>query len=482
MGELDLYSVNWQDGMLITKQHLKDQEKYLEELVRWHALAVGDNYGLVRKSFSGKPALHLSNTVSGNQLKVEVVRCQALTPNGSYIEIDESVGEVVRAEIDISEKTVPVYVGVDPAAKRQIGDPDPEEDIPRIPYQINNYSVYLGQLPNLPQGQFVQVARLVINGSEVDYADDYYPPCITLNADDRVAQKSVEFRNKLESLQKLASRAFMAVTTAGALSGASTSLQVSFKETAYLILYHLSSTLDDFVVGRNAPHPLHMVIQFKKLFRIISSLLNLHPGLKDYLNERYFSKELKTEVGQFMSSIDAFLLSEYNHQDLGGQIKVINGIFDDIRGMLGFLAQTRPEELGEQAVATETLTYSGKTYRNVPYSASKLEQAGELSYLSVDVTNPRPVADTVALISKELFSDADWRNMQVRLGVNDARGLGETDPVDIDVVTFGNKVALHPRDMLKSSSVRQVTLIFRGARDAQKFANLSKNDLIIYAV
>jgi len=138
--------------------------------------------------------------------------------------------------------------------------------------------------------------------------------------------------------------------------------------------------------------------------------------------------------------------------------------------------------LGEQAVATDTLTYSGRTYRLMAYNSSRLEQAGGLSYLLMDVSQPRPAADTVILMSKELFNVSDWTNMQVRLGLNDARGLGETDPIDVDVTSFGNKVALHPRDMLRSPSVRQVTIIFRGAPDPSKFGKLGKMDLIVYAL
>ncbi len=482
MSDLDLYSVNWQDGMLISQSHLKDQEKYFIELARWYALRTGDNYGLIRKSFTGKPALTLNNSVSGNRLRVEVVRCQAVTSDGSYIEINESTGDVIRAEVDISETTIPVYIGADNTSKKLVGDPDPAEDVPRVPFRVSNYVVHLGQPPNLPEGQFIEVAKLSISGNEVGYAEDYYPPCLSVNADERLSLKATDFRDRMEGLLKLSSRAYMAVTASGALSGASTKLQVAFKDTVHLMMYNIATNLDEFIVGRNAMHPLTMVIQFKKLFRTISSLVNLQPGLKDYMNEKYFGKELGTEIDQFLSAIDAFLLTEYDHRDLGGQIHSIEDIFNNLRGMLGFLAQTKPSELGEQAVATETLTYSGKTYRNVAYGATKLEQVGELSYLSINITEPRPIADIVSLISKDLFPDSEWRNMQVRLGINDARGLGETDPVDVDVVTFGNKVALHPRDMLKSSSVRQLTMIFRGAGDARKFAELGKMDLIIYVV
>jgi hypothetical protein len=85
-------------------------------------------------------------------------------------------------------------------------------------------------------------------------------------------------------------------------------------------------------------------------------------------------------------------------------------------------------------------------------------------------------------MSKDLFSNAEWNGMQVRLGLNEARGLGETDPIDIDSVTFGDKAALHPQDMLKSPSVSQITLVFRGARDAGKLAKLGSSELVVYAV
>lgn len=482
MSDLNLYSVHWQDGMLLTQKHLKEQEKYFEDLAQWYASGIGDNYGLIRKSSEGKAALSLNTTVNGNRIVIEILQCQALTPNGSYIEINDSLGEVFRAEKEITDNNMPVFIGINPDLKKPVGEPDPSEDVPRIPYQIKNYVVHLGEKPNLPQDLFIQVANIVINGSEASLAPDYFPPCVTLNADDRLLSIATDYRNRLENLLTLASRAHTAVTARDAFKDATTGLQLAFKDTVYFLVYHLAATLDDFVVGRNAPHPLKMVIQFKKLFRVLSSMINLQPGLKDYLNERYFVKEHKSSIDRFIASVDAFLLSEYDHHNIATQVQMIDDVLGALRGVLGFLAQTKLEELGEQAVATETLTYQGKTYSNVGYGSCRLEQVGELSYLITNISEPCPISDTVTLLSKDLFTDAEWRSMQVRLGVNEARGLGETDPIDIDVTTFSNKVALHPRDMLKSSSVRQITLIFRGASDPQKLTKLGQMDLIIYAM
>jgi hypothetical protein len=482
MSDFKLYSVNWQDGMLITQKHLREQERYLEHLSQWHAIQGGDNYGLIRKSFSGRSALSLNLSVSGNRLRVTVDNCQALTPDGHYIDIGESNHDIVRGEAEISETIVPVYIGVDSESKKAVGEPDPAEDIPRVPYLKNNYTVHLGAAPNMPEGRYVKVAELILNGSEVTLSPSYYPPCMTIYADDRLSETASEMRNRLENLLSLSTRAYRAISTSGSLKGTSTSLQIAFKDTIGNFVYHLASTLDSFIVGPNAGHPINLTVIFKRLFRVFSTLANLHPGLKDYLNERYFSKELSSEIGRYLSAIEGFIMTDYNHQDIGGQIKAIDDILDTLRGVFAFLAQTKSDALGEQAVATETLTYKGRTYRNLTYSGNRLEQIGELCYLLIDIPEPGPVSDIVSLMSKDLFSDQEWQNMQVRLGLNEARGLGETDPVDVDTVAFGNKVALHPRDMLESASVRQVTLIFRGASAPDKFANLGQMDLILYSV
>ncbi|MCB2229530.1 hypothetical protein KQH82_02360 [bacterium] len=481
MSDLNLYSVNWQDGMLITQQHLKDQETYFRDLVRWHALSTADRFGLVKKT-ADKPSLSLNFSVVGSRLRVEVTRCQAVTPDGHYIEINEGNRSALFAETDLTESTIPVWLAISPGSRKPVGDPDPQEAVPRLPYLVSACALHLGKKPAIPEGNLLQIAQLQQEGGDVSLATGYYPPCLSVSADEQLAAKAIDLRNRMENLLSLASRAYSAIATAGALSDQSTSLQVAFKETMYHFGYHLSASLDQFTVGRNAGHPMEMVVFFKRLFRVFTTLLNFRPGLKDYLNERFFIKEQKSDVGRFMSSVDAFLLAEYNHRDIGSQVKMIDATVATLRAILGFLAQLKREQLGEQAVATDALTYSGKTYRISNYDTIGAERVGELSYLTIQFQAPRPISDTVILMSKQLFSIAEWNNMQVRIGLNEARGLGETDPVDVDAVTYGDKVALHAMDMLQSPAVSKITLIFRGAREVEKLSGLNQSDLFVYAV
>jgi len=482
MSDFNLYSVNWQDGMLISQQHLKDQERYFENLARWYAVSPGHRWGLVRRSSSGQPALALNPSLSSGRLRVEVIRCQAVTPGGYYIEINESSNDMVSAKAQVADGPVPVYISVTPDTRRQVGEPDPAEEVPRVPYLANTYTLHLGEEPSMPQEQYLPIAELIVSGGEVELSDQYYPPCLSIYADDRLNARVIDLHNRLENLLSLASRAYAAIATAGALSTESSSLQVAFKETMSRLAYHLSATIDDCLTGQSGGHPLDVVVCFKKLFRVFSTLLNLQPGLKDYLNEKLFIKEMKTEVSRFLAEVDAFLLAGYDHRNIGGQFQMIDETVSTLRAVFGFLAQLKQDQLGPQAVTTDTLTYAGKSYRIVEYGSCAVEQMGELAYVSVSLSSPRPVSDTVTLMAKDLFSMAEWNNMQVRLGLNEARGLGETDPIDVDAVSYGDKVALHPQDMLKSPSVSQITLIFRGARDMAKLQSLAKSDLVVYAV
>jgi hypothetical protein len=224
-----------------------------------------------------------------------------------------------------------------------------------------------------------------------------------------------------------------------------------------------------------------MIIQLKKLFRVVSSLLNSRPGLTDYLNEKFFSGR-NSESRTYISSVDGFLMSEYNHRDIANQVKMADQIIDTLSDIMAFLAQTSPDQLLDQEEAAETMTYQGKTYKVAELGGNRLEEVGELAHLVMDPAQKGPISDAVVLINKSLFSEDEWRRMQVRLGLNRARGLGETDPVEIDVNAYRNKVVLHPLDMLQSPSVDQVTLIFRGVSDPAKLKDLGKKDLVLYVL
>jgi len=83
-----------------------------------------------------------------------------------------------------------------------------------------------------------------------------FPACLTVYADQRLAETVFDLRNRVENLLSLSSRAYRAITASGSVLGASTNLQIAFKDTIYLFVNHLASSFDGFVAGPNAGHPL----------------------------------------------------------------------------------------------------------------------------------------------------------------------------------------------------------------------------------
>ncbi len=481
MSDFNLYSVNWQDGMLLAQQHLRDQERYLEELARWYGIPIGDAYGLMRAGAGAEPALTMNATINGDRLRVEVTRCQAVTPDGFVVSISESSGQRLIGTGTAASGEVPVYISIAPQQKTETGDPDPSEDVPRLPHRSFRYTLHIGQEPGVPIGQRLAIARLVVSGTEVSHHPQYLPPCVTLFADERMHQRTASLRNRLETLLTISNRAYTTLIGGGTLPADSGGLKSDLTRMVYQFVSYLSSTLDDFLDGRNGGHPLRAITYHKKLFRVFQTLLNLRPGIRDYVHEKYFVKQQGSDISQFIAAIDGFLMADYNHEAIGKHFADIESIGDQIRGILGYMAQVKEDQLGPQAVATESLTYSNRTYKIADYGAVRCERVGDLTYLEVPLIAGQAMKDSVILLAKGLFSANEWSTMHIRLGLNAARGLGETDPVEIDTTTYGDKVALHPVDMLQSQSVNKVTLIFRGARDASAFANLGKMDLFIYA-
>jgi hypothetical protein len=479
MDEFVLHSVNWQDGMLISSRHFEEQEKYLEELARWFGYRAGIQYGLISKSASDRPALVMNCTLNGSTLRVEIARCQALTRGGHAIEINEACQNMVVGEATVESNMVPVYLSIDPSRRKQVGVPDPAENIPRLPFETPEYALSIGQAPNVAEGSLLQIGLLSIVDGSVSPAPDYFPPCVSVQAHDQLLQKARSYRAGLETLLRTLSRAYEALgSTSGPAADAGGSLQGHCRQIIRDLAIVLAGTVDSVVTGGDGMHPGDMVRTFKRVFRTLSVLLSLEPGVKDFLNQRYFEREAGSNITAFLSAIDGFLVDQYNHLDIAGHVRQIDNLLERTSGVFGFFAQSGPIT----PEPTETITYQGKTFTRITYAGYRVEELTDFCSLLVSLQSAMPVKDLVVLMTKELFESGQWSDMQARIGLNEAKRLGETDPLALDINTFGTKVALRAPDMTTTQSVNQVNLVFRtrGRSIAGKFEHLSASDLIVY--
>jgi hypothetical protein len=96
--EINLGSVNWTQGMLLTPEHFLRQERYFDSALLWAIHYALDGYGLVgsggraeqaeRGAAKHDPVINVDD--DGEEVKVSVSQCRGLTPSGDIIEISPS--------------------------------------------------------------------------------------------------------------------------------------------------------------------------------------------------------------------------------------------------------------------------------------------------------------------------------------------------------------------------------------------------------
>jgi hypothetical protein len=96
--DINLGSVNWTQGMLLTPEHFLRQERYFDSSLLWTIHYGLDGYGLVGSGCRVEPAERgaakhdpvISVDDDGEAVKVSVGQCRGLTPSGDIIEISPS--------------------------------------------------------------------------------------------------------------------------------------------------------------------------------------------------------------------------------------------------------------------------------------------------------------------------------------------------------------------------------------------------------
>lgn len=96
--EVDLRSVNWEHGMLLTPEHLLRQERYFDSTQLWVLRYCTQAYGLVGAGPRSEPAERgaakydpiIDIDDDENVVKVSVSQCRGLSPSGDIIDIDPS--------------------------------------------------------------------------------------------------------------------------------------------------------------------------------------------------------------------------------------------------------------------------------------------------------------------------------------------------------------------------------------------------------
>ena len=192
-------NVNWMNGMKISKDHFIQQDRASDDKIRDAAgLQINSlNYGLIpmwpgSKGVDFKAVLKIDNQ---KFLKIDLVNCRAVSPNGSRIEVLEDQ-RYPTIKVDLSKEMELLRAGeslefyillnVDLFNRVPGGELDASEEPPRYPLSGPGYKVSIFPVSHVSKEgvnpSSIFIGKLKMSHDTLEVQDNYIPPCMTLRS------------------------------------------------------------------------------------------------------------------------------------------------------------------------------------------------------------------------------------------------------------------------------------------------------------
>jgi hypothetical protein len=189
MSQQNIYlPVNWTDGMKINKTHFIAERNAMQQQIAFSAgsYITDINYGLLPPIAREQADFDISVSLDNQQyVQVRLINCRAITPGGVFIDINNGLYGENDLSVKIPDLFVPftelknksathyVVLTADIYHRLPVGDADPAEIPPRLPYSAPTFTLSLlsqeelnGKRPGLYQ---LTLSRFFINEHKILY-------------------------------------------------------------------------------------------------------------------------------------------------------------------------------------------------------------------------------------------------------------------------------------------------------------------------
>ncbi len=292
--ELQLRSVNWEHGMLLTPEHFLRQERYLESLAAWGMRYLSSSAGLVgggtRQPEAALGTVRFDPEVSlhetAESLEVSVARARGLTASGTIVDVETAGTISTRFPKDqlagVAEAVV--YVVCDPGERTKTdGAADafnPQMRTERIP----SYRVAL-QVTAAERAQSLAVGRIRRPATGMYFEADaqFIPGCVAVAAHSELMAGT---RRILDAVNRLASgyaelhramREFMVLFTERGLETEVDRDSMEFAERMVLELHDTAYTLLD-----RTQSPEQFFGRVRRMLHSAAIFFDLATGMQQY--------------------------------------------------------------------------------------------------------------------------------------------------------------------------------------------------------
>jgi len=347
--KLTHFPVNWKDGMKINKSHFTDVQNFISDSVR-DSISVHISmisYGLLPV----KDPIKINLIIDNHQLlRIRVEECHAVTPNGSRVEIGADVLESLSISIPYPEAVrelkenenavLLACISVNPFKRTPYGEPDPEENPPRYPYTLPEYTLNL-----IPENEmkntvgfgthYLTIGKILVSHGESKIDEDYIPPCVSVSSHPKLQDLYTEidrFYGQIElSATQIARKIYAKRQT--------NELAVMMELMSDKTLNYLGTEINRF--RWLSPHmpPVEMLVSVVALARVLKNFIDARSGAgkEELLN--YFAEWCNVSQGDFDVIFSDPINSDYDHNRMDAMISKIKRFMKTLEDLFAILSR-----------------------------------------------------------------------------------------------------------------------------------------------
>ena len=342
--DIDLSSVHWTQGMLLTPEHFLRQERYFDSSLLWMMRYAADAYGLVGAGARSNPAergaaLHdpvVNIDDDGEVLKVSVTQCRGISPSGDIIEIHPGNAlhrSFPKHEIEGSPE-LGVYVVCDPHRK-SVKDGIEDQANPQI--KSSRQQLYRLQLDvnaaEAPYSLMIVRVRKAEGSLHYEKVSGFIPICTTLVSHSELKRAWDHLREEMIALADHYTQLHKSIVEYISIAGERSMTTREDEETLQFVgrmVMSLETGIYDLLDPLQSPRRF-----FQNLYRVIRSAavyLDLSPPTREYF--RQLVEYGVTEFGSLLEQERQTLLTNREltiHENLRVDVQRVEQAFYRLR-------------------------------------------------------------------------------------------------------------------------------------------------------
>jgi hypothetical protein len=425
MDDLNVWGVNWLDGMLVTSRHFDQQQDFVKNLARFATLALAPGYGIVKWVNDKAEPLEVSVAADGKDLTVSVVHCAAIMPNGFFVNINADFlkHQAVQLTIDTGEESgrrLAVYLYASPSEPLAFGDPEPGEELARAPWQVGKLTLSVGADDSLPAAAGFQIAELVSTDDGYVLDRNFVPASVTTSCGKAVVDRMEKIRQGFDKVRKAGLTALAEVR-----QKRKEKLDPNEGELVRAKFLQTETMLHQLAYGHNRIFDTVLGVSCRELIDFCTGMVrgfaegfDIYPELRTLVRSSSLEGDWGTMPGgSLMPELEQYQLGNYGLSEMPR-------FFDDSERVLGVMLAILRLYAGDfVGPITKSLEIDGHHFEEQQHGAVKHSFRDNCHYLILDGVDPRGTRDVAVRLHKKLLPAAYAQTVMIYLGPNDKDGI-----------------------------------------------------------